>query len=160
MDVTRRFFKRFPPSLPADEEPSPEHLAAVDDSMPDPERNDPDPTLWPEDQAGYAKVLAAHDEETKLIAFRTKVSVFPSTFLFLSLGSRGGCPFMDDNQCRRPRGMTSASLPGTISIFENSCADVEFGSKSRGGSTIASTRIPSPRPQRSLSARNPTSMIR
>ena len=36
-DIQRRYFKRFPIDLPDSEEPSPEHLASVDDSEPDPE---------------------------------------------------------------------------------------------------------------------------
>ncbi|KAK0209545.1 hypothetical protein IW262DRAFT_1227980, partial [Armillaria fumosa] len=35
MDVTRRYLKRFPMSLPQNINPSPEELAKVDDNMPD-----------------------------------------------------------------------------------------------------------------------------
>ena len=36
-DIQRRYFKRFSIDVPHNEEPSPEHLASVDDSEPDPE---------------------------------------------------------------------------------------------------------------------------
>lgn len=41
-DIQRRFLKRFPVDLPLDEEPSPEHLASVDDTEADPDPEEPD----------------------------------------------------------------------------------------------------------------------
>ncbi|KDR74719.1 hypothetical protein GALMADRAFT_48139, partial [Galerina marginata CBS 339.88] len=35
--IQRRYFKRYPVGLPHSEEPTDEHLAAVDDDSPDPE---------------------------------------------------------------------------------------------------------------------------
>ncbi|PPQ83739.1 hypothetical protein CVT26_005017 [Gymnopilus dilepis] len=52
-DIIRRYFKRFPPELPHDQEPSADHLAAVDDSAPDPEVEGPNPMDYPEDQKTY-----------------------------------------------------------------------------------------------------------
>ncbi|KAF9033390.1 hypothetical protein BJ165DRAFT_1323395, partial [Panaeolus papilionaceus] len=35
--IQRKYFKRFPPNIPHDVDPSPEHLASVDDNEPDPD---------------------------------------------------------------------------------------------------------------------------
>ncbi|PPQ78995.1 hypothetical protein CVT26_003941 [Gymnopilus dilepis] len=72
MDVVRRFLKRFPVDLPDDMEPTAEHLAQVDDALPDPERVAPDPQDMAEDQQGYARALENYEKTTKLIDFRTK----------------------------------------------------------------------------------------
>ncbi|PPR04157.1 hypothetical protein CVT26_003937 [Gymnopilus dilepis] len=40
--IQRRYFKRFPPELGHFDEPSPEHLASIDDDAPDPEPEEPD----------------------------------------------------------------------------------------------------------------------
>ena len=83
-DVLRRYFKRFPPSLPADEEPSEEDLAAVDDSQPDEEPEFPDPQDYAEDQRGYKKALDAHEAHQAEVLLRSAVR-FPSmSFLPIS----------------------------------------------------------------------------
>jgi hypothetical protein len=59
-DIQRRYFKRFPIDAPHSEEPSPEHLAAVDDSEPDPEPPVPDKeSLSPEEYEEQMKKLEA-----------------------------------------------------------------------------------------------------
>lgn len=68
----RRYFKRFPIDLPHDEEPSPEHLDAVNDDAPDEEVLPPDPeTLSPDD---YQTKLDAYEWRRRLIVFRKAVS--------------------------------------------------------------------------------------
>lgn len=53
-DIQRRYFKRYPISLPHDQEPSAEWLAQVDDKAIDPEIPPPEETLnWEEDYARY-----------------------------------------------------------------------------------------------------------
>jgi hypothetical protein len=57
-DIQRRYFKRFPIDVPHGEEPSPEHLASVDDSEPDLEPPVPDKeNLRPEEYEEQMKEL-------------------------------------------------------------------------------------------------------
>ncbi|PPQ76699.1 hypothetical protein CVT26_004469 [Gymnopilus dilepis] len=66
--IQRRFFKRYPIDLGHNVEPSPEHLASVDDNAPDIEPEEPDPEkLSPED---YEAAKKASDHRKKSIQFR------------------------------------------------------------------------------------------
>ncbi len=71
-DIQRRYFKRYPPSLPHDEEPTAEWLAAVDDNAPD------DEILPPRrgelDEEAYDKALAQYSEMLAAIQSRKDVS--------------------------------------------------------------------------------------
>ncbi|PPQ76893.1 hypothetical protein CVT26_000663 [Gymnopilus dilepis] len=67
-NIQRRYFKRYPPELPHDEEPTPEHLAAVDDDGPDPEMEEPDAEkMSPED---YQQALKALEQRSETIRYR------------------------------------------------------------------------------------------
>lgn len=72
-DVQRRYFKRYPPSLPDDEEPSAEWLAAVDDNSPD------DEILPPRrdgmDEKEYDQALEHYHQMLKVIETRKGVSI-------------------------------------------------------------------------------------
>lgn len=70
--IQRRYFLRYPVELPHDEEPSAEHLAAVDDdtAVPDPEGPDPD-IMSLED---YEVALSKWVDRQKLVLFRKAVS--------------------------------------------------------------------------------------
>ncbi|PPQ76823.1 hypothetical protein CVT26_002422 [Gymnopilus dilepis] len=70
-DVIRRYFKRFPPELPHDQEPTQEHLAAVDDTMPDPEPAMPDAQDYAEDQTTYYALEAAWEKRQAEITTRS-----------------------------------------------------------------------------------------
>ena len=80
-NVLRRYFKRFPPDLPSDQDPSEEELAAVDDTLPDVEYEVPDPQDWPEDQAGYTKALEIYEKRQADIILRSAVSLPSLSFL-------------------------------------------------------------------------------
>jgi hypothetical protein len=58
-DIVRCYFKRFPPSLPHDQEPSEEHLASVDDDGADP---DPLEGLSDEEAASVGKIISLRRE--------------------------------------------------------------------------------------------------
>lgn len=63
-DIQRRYFKRYPPSLPHDEEPTAEWLASVDDNAPDdeifpPHRGEMDEEEYNKALAQYSEMLAA-----------------------------------------------------------------------------------------------------
>ncbi|PPQ97914.1 hypothetical protein CVT26_002990 [Gymnopilus dilepis] len=70
-NVLRRFFKRFPPELPADEEPSEDDLAEVDDSLPDEDLEAPDPQDYAEDQRGYNKALKEYEARQDEVLLRS-----------------------------------------------------------------------------------------
>ena len=81
-DLVRRFFKRFPLELPLLEEPSEDHLAAVDDSKPDPEPEAPNAKqMLPEE---YDAALKKFEQRQKLIQFRTGVSYLSHLYLDMS----------------------------------------------------------------------------
>ena len=71
-DMQRRYFKRFPVDLPHTEEPSEEHLAAVDDDAPDPEQEQPDPEKMSVEE--YQAAMSSLEERSKIIRFRKAVS--------------------------------------------------------------------------------------
>ena len=76
-DIQRRYFKRYPPSLPHDEEPTSEWLAAVDDNAPDHEILPPCRDEM--DEMEYNQALARYTEMLSIIQYRKDVS-----FSFLS----------------------------------------------------------------------------
>jgi len=92
--ITRRYFKRYPVELSLDEEPSPEHLAAVDDEAIDPDEPPMDHTeLSLED---FIDQGIAREERAALIVYRQAVSVCCELFdskavshLFLSRSDAG-----------------------------------------------------------------------
>ncbi|KAF9470292.1 hypothetical protein BDN70DRAFT_939839 [Pholiota conissans] len=67
-DIQRRYFKRYPITLPHDEEPSEDWLAQVDDSAPD--EDFLPPNLQALDADGLNVAQAAYDEKLKLIQLR------------------------------------------------------------------------------------------
>jgi hypothetical protein len=73
VDLLRRFFKRFPPALPNDEEPSPDHLASVDDNTADPDILLPDEKLSKE---AFEVAQREYKAIQGVITFRTQVTVF------------------------------------------------------------------------------------
>jgi len=78
-DIQRRYFKRFPIDLPHNEEPSPEHLALVDDSKPDSELQVPDKEkLSPEE---YKEQMEKREVRRKLVTFRKEVMWFKRFFI-------------------------------------------------------------------------------
>ncbi|PPQ97627.1 hypothetical protein CVT26_002550 [Gymnopilus dilepis] len=70
-DLLRRYFKRFPIELPHNEDPSEEHLAAVDDNAPDPEPEAPNPMDYAESEAQYNAALAAFEGRNAVIVARS-----------------------------------------------------------------------------------------
>jgi hypothetical protein len=73
-DIQRRYFKRFPIDVPHSEEPSPEHLASVDDSEPDPGPLVPDKEkLSPEK---YKEQMEKLEARRKLVTLRKDVMWF------------------------------------------------------------------------------------
>ena len=72
-NIQRRFFKRFPLNLPDDVEPSPEHLAAVDDDKPDEELEEPDEQVMTVEQ--YNDALKNLEDRQALLLFRKGVSI-------------------------------------------------------------------------------------
>lgn len=70
--IFRRYFKRYPLDLPHQTEPSPEHLAAVDDDAPDPEITEPDIFTMP--RAQYDIAMQKLKERKDTIEYRKSVS--------------------------------------------------------------------------------------
>ncbi|PPQ80261.1 hypothetical protein CVT24_006601 [Panaeolus cyanescens] len=66
--IQRRYLKRYPIDLPHEQEPSPEHLAAVDDDAPDNEADPPNAELLEDDE--YQAQLAVFEERARLIIYR------------------------------------------------------------------------------------------
>ncbi len=77
-DIQRRYFKRYPPSLPHDEEPTAEWLASVDDNAPDDEILPP--CRGEMDETEYDQALTRYTEMLTAIQNRKDVSCF---FAFL-----------------------------------------------------------------------------
>jgi hypothetical protein len=71
LDVYRRYFKRFPPTLAHEIDPSDEALGAVDDNTPSPEIPAPDPERLSKED--YEKAEAEYKNLQKTIDFRMKV---------------------------------------------------------------------------------------
>lgn len=70
--IQRKYFNRYPIDLPHDQEPSAEHLAAVNDDAAIPEPEEPDPGSM--SAAEYEEVLQKLEERQKLVLFRKAVS--------------------------------------------------------------------------------------
>lgn len=70
--IFRRYFKRYPIDLPHHMEPSPEHLASVDDDAPDPEIPEPDIFAMPREQ--YDAAMEKLNARKESIEFRKGVS--------------------------------------------------------------------------------------
>ncbi|KDR65220.1 hypothetical protein GALMADRAFT_217639 [Galerina marginata CBS 339.88] len=68
-DIVRRYFKRFPPDLDHNTDPTEAHLAAVDDSLPDPEPEHPDPALLSQEQ--FKAAMEAFEKRQADISFRS-----------------------------------------------------------------------------------------
>ncbi|KDR81130.1 hypothetical protein GALMADRAFT_136178 [Galerina marginata CBS 339.88] len=67
-EIQRKYFKRFPVDLPHEKEPTPEHLAAVDDDAMDPDYEEPDADkLSPDD---YTAAMAVVEVRRRTLAFR------------------------------------------------------------------------------------------
>lgn len=70
-DIQRRYFKRFPLSLPFSEEPTQEFLDSVDDNAPDPELKPPLKDLSPEP---FARAQRVYEFEIRELKMRKAVS--------------------------------------------------------------------------------------
>ncbi|KJA15176.1 hypothetical protein HYPSUDRAFT_149496, partial [Hypholoma sublateritium FD-334 SS-4] len=66
-DIQRRYFKRFPLSLPFSEEPTEEFLNSVDDAAPDPELKPPSKDMSPE---AFARAQRVYEFEVKELKMR------------------------------------------------------------------------------------------
>jgi len=76
--ISRRYFKRYPVNLPLDEEPTPEHLAGVDDEEIEPDEPPIDPTqLSLED---FIEEELRREERAVLIVYRQAVSLSFAVF--------------------------------------------------------------------------------
>lgn len=73
-DIQRQYFKRFPITLPHNEEPSPEWIAQVNDAAPDPEIMPPDMSTMDED--AFQTAQAAFQAQGKAIKARKEVSTW------------------------------------------------------------------------------------
>ena len=71
--ITRRYFKHYPVDLPLDMEPSPEHLAAVDDDAIDPDEPPMDHTELSLDE--YIELGIVRGERVALIVYCQAVSI-------------------------------------------------------------------------------------
>lgn len=71
--ITRRYFKRYPVELPLDEEPSPEHLATVDDEAIEPDEPPLDHTELSLDE--FIQQGIAREKRAALIDYRQAVSL-------------------------------------------------------------------------------------
>ena len=81
-NIQRRYFKRFPPEMPLDEEPSPETLASVDDNTPDDKFKPPDKDSCTQEE--YDARLRECEERGKMVGLRKAVSA-----LFVLFGVAG-----------------------------------------------------------------------
>lgn len=124
-DVLRQFFKRFPPELPLDKEPSETHLQAVDDSKPDSEPEAPNADKMTPEQ--YQDALKLFQDRKELIETRSGVS----TFIWQ-------CAQRMFNVTRLGR-VTFAYL--CLAYYCHQADLSVFSSKSRHGSTIVSAGI-------------------
>ena len=71
--IARRYFKRYPVDLPLDEEPSPEHLAAVDNEAIEPDKLPMDHT-----ELGLEELIELgmeREQRAALIVYRHAVSI-------------------------------------------------------------------------------------
>lgn len=70
-EIQRKYFKRYPVDLAHTEEPTAEHLAAVDDNAADPEPEKPDKEKMTAER--YEAAMKALEERVKTIHFRKAV---------------------------------------------------------------------------------------
>ena len=94
--IARRYFKRYPVELPLDEEPSPQHLAAVDDEAIDPDEPPMDHTELSLEE--FIQQGISREERAALIVYRHAVSICCELFdleaiahLFHSRSNAGCC---------------------------------------------------------------------
>lgn len=81
-DILRRYFKRYPISLPHKEEPSQEWLAQVDDDAADPEMEAPNADTMSTE--AYASALIDYEARAKELRTRTEVSTISlNTFILI-----------------------------------------------------------------------------
>jgi len=81
LDIQRRYFKRFPITMPDDHEPDSEALASVDDSEPDVEFATPEEHQMSADD--YADALKEFTKRQRNITFKKAVSTQVGNFPFL-----------------------------------------------------------------------------
>ena len=72
-DIQRRYFKRFPVTLLHSQEPTPEHLASVDDNAPDPELTPPPQDK--ENPEAYARARRVYEFQIQELKMRKAVSI-------------------------------------------------------------------------------------
>ena len=72
-DIQRRYFKRFPITLPHTQEPSDESLAAVDNAAPDPEFKAPSNDGM--EPAAYARAQRVYKLQVKELQMRKSVRI-------------------------------------------------------------------------------------
>lgn len=76
-NIQRQYFKRFPITLPLNEEPSEEWLAQVDDNAPDPEILPPNENDYATSDE-YVQAMLKYDELGRELTLRKDVSFFPA----------------------------------------------------------------------------------
>ena len=72
-NIQRRYFKRFPLTLLHSQDPTPEHLASVDDDAPDPELTPPPQDN--ENPEAYARACHVSEFQIQELKMRKAVSV-------------------------------------------------------------------------------------
>lgn len=75
-DIQRRYFKRFPTTLPHTEDPTQESLDAVDDNDPDPEVSPPQAADFANPE-GHTRALRVYEFQKAEIKMRKDVSRLP-----------------------------------------------------------------------------------
>ena len=93
--IQRRYFKRYPVNLPHHEEPTAEHLAAVNDEAPEPEPEEPNPEVMTIEECEAAtKEL---EKRQTILRFRKAVSCSCLLSMVIALNSERG-PLFPANQ--------------------------------------------------------------
>ncbi len=72
-NIQRLYFKRFPLSLPHSQDPTPEHLASVNDDAPDPELTAPPQD--DENPEAYARARRVYEFQIQELKMRKAVSI-------------------------------------------------------------------------------------
>lgn len=81
-DIQRRYFKRFPVSIPFSEEPTREFLDSVDDDAPDPELQPPSKDLDLNPEA-FARAQRVYEFAVKELKMRKAVGTFLTSTLLI-----------------------------------------------------------------------------
>lgn len=81
-DIQRRYFKRFPLTLPHNQDPTQEFLDSVDDDAPDPELCHPGPKAAGVEDDAYTRTLRVYELQKIELKLRKEVCHF-----FLNLNS-------------------------------------------------------------------------